>query len=1316
VITALLAADLDGNGKAEIIAGATDGKIYCMDHGGNQLWTYTASGVVHGTPALVDLHGTGKLSIILGTEANEIVAIDSSGTFKWSRTTTGAIKGSPAASTSAPGTNSGRFIFVATADSKIVQLDAQGNGIETPVGSGQLTSPAVGITGEGQELDIGLGTSDGDLVLGKVLDQQWSTNWSVDLGGVVAPPVMVDLDSDGHSDLVAGDGSGRVSAYKGDGGLCWSFTTGGGGPVSPVAATLALGPVVVFGDSSGYVHALYANGSRLWKIGAVDAIAAPPIIVDVDGDSDAEIVAGIEGGYLQAWNTFEVLEAAWNRDRHDLANTGNLDVGSPGLERSSGWSIDRGTLGVAPHVIADVTANKDLEVVYVEYDEIGDAYKLVLLNGDGKTLDSLDAGVVTGPVLAADISGGSAKEIVLANLTHVVALDGNLAEIWSYPLISAEPIELAESLPVIAAGNIDGDSEPEVVVSNQTGRVLALRGATGEEIWAMDTGHNTTAIATGDLDGDGYFEILVSTDNGMLFCVNETGVTEWISPMLLGSLSAPLLADLDSDSRPDVVAGTGGGDLIALDEDGSTIWKTNLAGNLSSPVLMLNDAGEKRIVVGSDLGYLHVLDTGGNLVSNVTVDDPGEISVFEAGGDRATRAFVGTGTGYAVIDPESGFKRDWGGGILGSAALFGDLCVEQQNGMCPDGEIEVVYSSYDVPANSYFLDSTSTGHADAGASLWSTVRHDQARTGNPFATSDGRFLPDLSIAPSGITLDPFVLYNETSISISVEVQNLGPVASPPSWVQLAMNGTPQFSLGIPAIGAFGSTIVEFHVGVTLDDHSFRFRADHNNTLEELDEENNVATRGIALNLPPVAVAGPDTRANPGEDFIFDGSGSTDPDGKIVDYHWFFGDGFSAHGRMVTYNYSKSGRYNVTLKVTDMLGGSSCDNMWVSINHAPSINEFYPETTQPTINEGEKAGFHVTATDLDGDYLSVTWYFDGEPVETGQGFEFWANFSSAGYHEIFVEVTDGNLSDSQSWNLSITESQRIIQDYTPEHDTGISEGGTQIYTIQILTGYETASVHWYLDGVPSGRDPETFMVMAGKGSAGIHSVRVEVVRFDVYDFHDWVLTVDKKEDETGIRWYFPENDTVDVVAGESKWFSIGTDGFPLQWHVDGTAQLGATGPSFEYRAPASDSGAVITVTVGTGDNLVSRQWTVRITHPPVALINASAMVVKTGSTVEFSGERSYDTDPGDNIVEMRWDFGDGSSVITGDTVNHKFTKAGAYTVQLTVVDSDGLEGFVEIVIVVKAKPEESPGFGAWTALLAVGMGLIFTFRRRGRDDD
>ncbi|MEM2869719.1 MAG: PKD domain-containing protein [Thermoplasmata archaeon] len=68
--------------------------------------------------------------------------------------------------------------------------------------------------------------------------------------------------------------------------------------------------------------------------------------------------------------------------------------------------------------------------------------------------------------------------------------------------------------------------------------------------------------------------------------------------------------------------------------------------------------------------------------------------------------------------------------------------------------------------------------------------------------------------------------------------------------------------------------------------------------------------------------------------LFDGSRSSDADGRIVNYTWFFGDGNQAFGSIVNYAFLIPGTYVVTLNVTDDSGSSSVASMNVTIIKRP----------------------------------------------------------------------------------------------------------------------------------------------------------------------------------------------------------------------------------------------------------------------------------------------------------------------------------------------------------------------------------------------
>jgi len=64
--------------------------------------------------------------------------------------------------------------------------------------------------------------------------------------------------------------------------------------------------------------------------------------------------------------------------------------------------------------------------------------------------------------------------------------------------------------------------------------------------------------------------------------------------------------------------------------------------------------------------------------------------------------------------------------------------------------------------------------------------------------------------------------------------------------------------------------------------------------------------------------------------VFDVSGSYDPDGAIVSYHWDFGDGTTGGGKNPTHEYENPGTYTVILTITDNNGNKYNKTMTVTV--------------------------------------------------------------------------------------------------------------------------------------------------------------------------------------------------------------------------------------------------------------------------------------------------------------------------------------------------------------------------------------------------
>lgn len=137
--------------------------------------------------------------------------------------------------------------------------------------------------------------------------------------------------------------------------------------------------------------------------------------------------------------------------------------------------------------------------------------------------------------------------------------------------------------------------------------------------------------------------------------------------------------------------------------------------------------------------------------------------------------------------------------------------------------------------------------------------------------------------------------------------------------------------------------------------------------------------GKKKNKAPIADAGSDFEVLTMTEVQFDGSNSSDPDGKIVSYEWDFSDhknpGQDTSTDMLPeYTYNYPGQYEVTLTVTDDDGKSVTVSIIVTVlNRKPEV-ETGGDITAKVF---EIVYFNVTAYDFDGYIRSLEWDFDGD---------------------------------------------------------------------------------------------------------------------------------------------------------------------------------------------------------------------------------------------------------------------------------------------------------------------------------------------------
>jgi PKD repeat protein len=162
----------------------------------------------------------------------------------------------------------------------------------------------------------------------------------------------------------------------------------------------------------------------------------------------------------------------------------------------------------------------------------------------------------------------------------------------------------------------------------------------------------------------------------------------------------------------------------------------------------------------------------------------------------------------------------------------------------------------------------------------------------------------------------------------------------------------------------------------------------------------------AVNTPPVADPNGPYTGVVGVAVMFDGTGSSDPDGTIVSYDWDFGDGSTGTGPQPQHAYAAPGVYDVTLTVTDDAGDTSAPATTTATidpaNQAPTADPNGPYTGTvgvPVTFDGSGS------SDPDGTIVSYDWDFgDGT---TGTGVSPTYIYATDGAFTVTLTVTDND---------------------------------------------------------------------------------------------------------------------------------------------------------------------------------------------------------------------------------------------------------------------------------------------------------------------
>ncbi len=456
--------------------------------------------------------------------------------------------------------------------------------------------------------------------------------------------------------LPAGQGF-RIAGYVGDGLL--------GGYATSEANPLSLSPEVVFTDRQYYADpvpnpnvALDYDASRgnrtgwMW-LGAEDwfgdlsaaffdaewrsdpgypnleagfplelsaGAVAHPAVVNLDADSDLEIVFGDAAGRIQVFNPDGTIVPGWPVDIGDFPPT----YPSPG-----GYPIANCAVAVG-----DLDGDAQAEVVAGSTDG-----QVCVYRRDGAAVPGWPINLGAGLdvfVSIGSLVGGSRRQIVACAGQQVHVFLPNGIETPGFPVAVASPLTAPAAI-----GDVDDNGETDLIVVGSDR--VSWYDSGGHWHFSMTLPAGVTfcgQAALGDLDLDGDLEMVVTLSNGVLQAIHHTG--DAVFPLVFdpsqSHLTSAALANVIGSFEPDVAFAARSWTVHLLLSNGSEAagWPHTTTSNyflLGAPIMETLDEGSGDVVIGSrdSRGY-----AWNNLFTNVPgwpKDLPGQCNVSAASDD-----------------------------------------------------------------------------------------------------------------------------------------------------------------------------------------------------------------------------------------------------------------------------------------------------------------------------------------------------------------------------------------------------------------------------------------------------------------------------------------------------------------------------------------------------------------------------------------------------------------------------------------------------------------------------------------------------------
>jgi PKD repeat protein len=465
---------------------------------------------------------------------------------------------------------------------------------------------------------------------------------------------------------------------------------------------------------------------------------------------------------------------------------------------------------------------------------------------------------------------------------------------------------------------------------------------------------------------------------------------------------------------------------------------------------------------------------------------------------------------------------------------------------------------------------------------------------------------------------------------------------------------------------------------------------------------NRAPAAVALNVTGLTVTA----------LVFDASGSTDQDGRIVNATWAFSDGVTLYGLTVLRSFGDNGAYTATVTVRDDDGATAAVVISITISNQPPTPVISTSPVMP-FQPGQSAFFDGrNSYDVDGGITNYTWFFPGGV--TVHGWNATHAFAVNGTYNVTLLLIDDD-GDFAQLTIAALVGNDTVGTRTPTPPVPrIASSAVTVFTGQPVTldasnSTDDTGIISYLWDFADAAVGVGMVVSHSWANDGNFVVTLNVTDTDGNSSFG-VITIHVKDraPNAAILASPTTAQTLVLIAFDAS-SSSDPDGTLLyyRWDFGDGAVLYGRAVQHTYTR-AGNYTAMLTVTDNDGvDGSATTQ--VAITNRAPKAVTPANFSVPTFDERIFDASASFDQD---GLVQTyTWDFGDATTA-AGRSVKHAFATIGIYTVRLTVRDDFGATGTSTMTVTVTNNAPSA----MITAPFSVYTGDPVTFQGNGIDRD